>query len=210
MSENADDSIVVVTSLTLDSNSSGGDGQSIKIVRDGSSMASSSVVTINQENECFYLESELKRLKLQLNEFKGENSRLKHSLDQLIANNNASRNQPLTPESFIDVNEYSVAEKIEHHLAEADKLFKDETHFKLAMEYLVKNLWSTIAHQYNEKNLENLKLIRDSLLIKLDRSNELVNCGNNVGMLETEFEAFKKVIFKKIIKKIFITQKIPS
>jgi hypothetical protein len=38
------------------------------------------------------------------------------------------------------------------------------------MEYLIKNVWSLIAHEYCEESLDNLKKTKDDLISKLNKA----------------------------------------
>ncbi len=67
-------------------------------------------------------------------------------------------------------------EKIEQYLTETDKLFAGESHFKPAMTYMINHFWSIIAYQYNDENLNKLKILRDSLLNKIDSVDRQLNC----------------------------------
>lgn len=149
-------------------------------------MGSNSVMTVNEENECFKLENELACVRARLAELTAENESLKKQTKNRTRG--VSEN-----DGFIDVSSLSLAEKIEHHLGETDGMFDDDDRFKPAMDYLVKNLWSIIAHEYDEKSLQSTRLIRDSLLGKFERVNELIGCARTASLLETELETLKKV-----------------
>lgn len=153
-------------------------------------MGSNSVMTVNEENECFKLENELRSTRTRLAEVTAENESLRRQLDDRRSSKTTRRQ---SENDFVDVNSLTLAEKIEHHLGESDSLLVDEDHFKPAMEYLIKNLWSIIAHEYGEESLQSTRLIRDSLMIKIDRINELIGCARTAQVLETELETLKKV-----------------
>lgn len=171
------------------------------------------MVTVNEENECYNLETELKSTRARLAEVSAENETLKRRLEvrrrRVVSNGGeqqqATATRSLSESEFVDVNSLSIAEKIEHHLGETDAIFAITTgattnndddgtaQFYPAMEYLVKNLWSIIAHEYDEKSLQSTRLIRDSLLGKLQRVNEMIACARTASLLETELETLKKV-----------------
>lgn len=162
-------------------------------------------MTVNEENECYNLETELKSTRARLAEVSAENEMLKRRLEvrrRRIVSNEQQSTRSLSESEFVDVNSLSIAEKIEHHLGETDAIFAittgensddDTAKFYPAMEYLVKNLWSIIAHEYDEKSLQSTRLIRDSLLGKLQRVNEMIACARTASLLEAELETLKKV-----------------
>lgn len=162
-------------------------------------MASKSVVTLNQESsEGFKLEAELNRMRAQLNQVKNENAILRQRLEAVSESSSrglstspkVTQQHLHTPDEFIDIGAYSIAEQIERYLAQTDTLYNDDIQLRPAMEYLIKKVWSIIAHEYDEKSLENSRKLRDSLLIKLNRTCETFSC---VDMLENELERMKRV-----------------
>lgn len=150
-------------------------------------MSSSSVMTVNEGNELYRLEEEVTKLRRE-NETLKRQQQQQHSPGADAVNARRPQEEP-----FIDVKMYAIADKIESHLIETDKIFQDESCFKPAMEYLVMSLWSLIAHEYNERSLENSRMVRDSLLLKLDKANETLGCAGTVGVLENELGILKKV-----------------
>ena len=152
-------------------------------------MASNSVMTVNEANECFKLESELSKVRAQLNQVLTENESLKRRLNILPEPHTLKR----SPDEFIDIKSYNLAEQIERHLHETDTLFRSENDFKPAMENLVRNLWSIIARELDERTLERTRMTVESLSMKLDHANELIICANQAGLLETELSTLRKV-----------------
>ena len=60
---------------------------------------------------------------------------------------------------------------MEHYLTETNKIFKCDKDCSDSMKYLIKNIWSLIAHDYSDTNLDQLKIIRDELISKIDKAN---------------------------------------
>ena len=137
--------------------------------------------TISHEKSDFGLEKQVELLNEKLNLYKQENQELKEQYNylhnRLENKQNDSINRAKTLEhndstasddQFIDVKTDFLIEKIEQYIKEADRMFVNEFCFKPAMYYLINHFWSIIAYQYNDENLGKLKLLRDSLLSKID------------------------------------------
>ena len=60
---------------------------------------------------------------------------------------------------------------MEHYLTETNKIFKSDNDCSDSIKYLIKNIWSLIAHDYSDTNLDQLKIIRDELISKIDKAN---------------------------------------
>lgn len=164
-----------------------------------STLNSNSVMTVNEGNECYKLELELNKLRAQLSEVRLENETLKERLE---LRHHQQQQKPVktlaaarSPDEFVDVNAYTVAEQIERYLSECDVMFSDENSLKPAMEYLIKKVWSIIAHEYDESSLNASRATRNSLLTKLERASELIASASSVGELENQVESMKQVIF---------------
>jgi len=124
-----------------------------------------------------HLELELKKLKEQFEETKQENhlireynTHLARKLEDKRRNKTESFNEDDDDDAdsivtYVDVQ--NIANKIEYYLIETNKLFKTNLDLNDSMKYLIKNIWSLIAHEYNDKNLDQLKLVKDELVDKL-------------------------------------------
>ena len=126
-----------------------------------------------------HLELELKKLKEQFDETKQENHLIKEynthlarKLEDKRRNKTESFNADEDDDDDADsivtyVDVQNIANKIEYYLIETNKLFKTNVDLNDSMKYLIKNIWSLIAHEYNDKNLDQLKLVKDELVNKL-------------------------------------------
>lgn len=197
--DDTNDSIVVVGSLGMDNTLTLGAemmSSNIRTVRqDGdtftnhhsgsnSNSNSNSVMTLNVENERLYFDSELKKLRTQLDQTKRDNLNLRKQLDDAKRRN--------ANEEFVDIKDYALVEKIEFSLNETNNIYTDETKFKPAFEYLIKCLWGIIATEYNEKNLAAIQSIKENLLLKLDKTGQLLSPDEASDKIELEFANLKR------------------
>ena len=118
---------------------------------------SSSFTTANQDPECQRLEQEICNLKAYLNVSQNENLLLKYQLQRQYKK-----------DVFCDVDSAFLIDKIESILNEANKIFSSEDKLKDSVEYLIRNLWSSIAFNYTDDKLLQLTNTKNELLRKLE------------------------------------------
>jgi len=160
---------------------------------ESSSFEERSVKSLNESvNYLKQLETEIKRMKEKIDEVKQEKeneiNKLVEKLHELKQENfllttyntdlarrleiSANPDKDDDTDSIIEfVDVQNIAKKVEHYLTETNKIFKTDKDCTDSMKYLIKNIWSLIAHDYSDTNLDQLKVIRDELVNKIDRAN---------------------------------------
>lgn len=121
------------------------------------------------------IENELARVKQQLEEVSQENVLIKEH-NRYLASKLEKQHKISTAEddddadsivAYVDVQ--NIANKLEYYLDETNKLFKSSEDCANSMQFFVKNVWSLIAHEHNEKNLDQFKQVKDELIQKLSK-----------------------------------------
>lgn len=149
------------------------------------------------------LESELAKTKQKLEEASQENVLIKEYNTHLARKLEKKHKTSVTEDedddddsivAYIDVQ--NIANKLEYYLIETSKLFKTDQDCIDSFKFLIKNIWSLIAHEYNEKNLEQFKKVRDELLNKLDKVNLNQSQINMVNSLILKIVKLIKIILK--------------
>lgn len=74
--------------------------------------------------------------------------------------------------AYVDVDNICVSTKIEQYIKETNEMFTNKEALCDSMAFLVKNVWSLIAHKYSDTSLEDSQLIKDQLLDKLINTKE--------------------------------------
>ncbi|RNA07009.1 hypothetical protein BpHYR1_046625 [Brachionus plicatilis] len=155
----------------------------------------SNTLTNQSTQNSLRIEQENKNLRILLNTLKIENFELKCQLEKLSKR-----------DAFVDVDSACLIDKIEKNLIQANRIFSDEAKLKDSMQYLVKNLWSSIAFSYTDGRLVNLTKARDELMEKLEKNGQkcrvnLDHLGkqmellhSNNLMLKNKFEEQKKIL----------------
>lgn len=186
-SDESDMSIVVVSQSPFDSDKFEKNYNKSKLTNASSASSSIPSSTDSLDLDPSELVKKIGALTKELNDYKYQAAILNNECDSLRhkyenANAQATKSVKINKkyrfnedafkqdDGFIDVNSLVIAEKIEQHLKEANRLFTDSSKLKLCMEYLINNFWSLVAYLYTDENLADVKDLRDSLLSKLNKA----------------------------------------
>jgi hypothetical protein len=140
---------------------------------------------ISHENSHLSLQAENQTLKRQCEALKLRLENFTKVASSPLANENSD-----PKDEFVDVNCLVIFEKIEAHLKEANRIFTDNSKYKEAFVYLVKNFWSLTAYMYSDSNLHQAKHLRDELLKKIEQIDlsNITNTTTSSIMNQSGFE----------------------
>lgn len=108
------------------------------------------------KSQCDYLNAKIEDLK-----------RAQCEHDNLIDNEYETFENNESILAYVDVDNICISNKIENYLQETDTMFTNSDCLHDSMAFLIKNIWSLIAHKYSEHSLEASQLRKDQILQKL-------------------------------------------
>ena len=141
--------------------------------KDEATSTNSSVLMSESNGYLRQLEAELNKTKLKLEEVTQENVLIKEYNTHLARK--LEKKRTITDEdddtdsivAYVDVQ--NIANKLEYYLIETNKIFKTNEDCIDSVKYLIKNIWSLIAHECTEQSLGDFKKVRDELITKLNK-----------------------------------------
>ena len=149
----------------IDNSISNGNDSSIFVIQESldTNNANKRIKTEANLKNFYQIQDELKRLEEENLNLKNERDYLKGRYDKC----RCTEREDDSLMAYIDVDKIRISNRIELYLIETNKIFKDKTQMRNSMEYLIKSIWSLVAHEYADTNLEILQMAKTQLLDKL-------------------------------------------
>ena len=149
------------------------------------SHSSSNSASLSLQSENQILKRQCEALKIRLEHFEKSSISSPQNSIPSIATIQQSNGNYDPKDEYVDVNCLVIFEKIEEHLKETNRIFKDSSKLIEAFVYMVKNFWSLTAYMYSDSNLNEAKLLRDELLRKIEE----IDCSETISAKENKTES---------------------
>jgi len=157
--------------------------------KDEATSTNSSVLMSESNGYLRQLEAELNKTKLKLEEVTQENVLIKEYNTHLARK--LEKKRTITDEdddtdsivAYVDVQ--NIANKLDYYLIETNKIFKTNEDCIDSVKYLIKNIWSLIAHECTEQSLGDFKKVRDELITKLNKMDSEIKENMSSSQLGT-------------------------